>query len=101
MIPFKKTYLIKLEELEHYENDGGVYIINPSLAEQESWKGTVEAYGAGWTEEEKKDLVPIGAKIVMSYGKNTSDRGGIKLTIHKKNYVIRDGKEILGVIEDE
>ena len=28
MIPFKKTYLIKLDKLEHFENDNGIIVIN-------------------------------------------------------------------------
>ena len=101
MIPFKKTYLVKLDKLEHFEDDGGVIVINESVENMISWKGTIAEHGAAWTEEERKDLLPIGTRIVMTYGKNSVDRGGIKLDINDEVYMIRDADEIIGVLEDE
>lgn len=101
MIPFKKTYLIKLDKLEHFENDSGIIVINENKENLLSWKGTVVEYGAAWTEEEKKDLVPIGTRIAMTYGKDTGDKGGVKLVIRDDVYMIRDANEIIGVLEDE
>ena len=101
MIPLKKTYLVKLDKLDAYDNEGGIYIPNPTVEHQDGWKGTIVEHGAGWTEEERKDLIPVGTRVVMSYGKDTSDGGGRKLVIKQQVYLVRTEDNILGVIEDE
>ena len=102
MIPFGKTYLVKLDKLEAYDNEGSIYLPNPTAEFQEGWKGTVVEYGAAWTDEEKKDLVPIGSRGVMTYGKeNTHDKGGKKLVIKQQVYLVRGAEDIVGIIEDE
>ena len=100
--PFGKTYLIKCEKGEYVTQEGGIFIINDTDSLKDMfWKGIVVEYGSGWTDKEKQDLIPIGSKIVMSYGKNSGDGGGTKLVIEDEIFYIRDANEILGTIEDE
>jgi co-chaperonin GroES (HSP10) len=100
--PFGKTYLVKCEKPDYVTNEGGIFVVNESQGVHDVfWKGIIIEYGLGWTEEEKRDLVPIGSTIIMSYGKNSGDQGGTKLVIENEHYYIRDANEILGIIEDE
>lgn len=101
MRPLKKTYLVEIEPKDVYENVDGVIVINNvNKVKDGSWRGVISGYGTAWTEEELKDLLPIGTKVVMSYGKKTSDGGGIKIVMHGKVYYVRTTEEILGVIEE-
>ena len=101
MEPLKKTYLVRVEQVDAYEDVGGVIVVNDvNKMKDASWKGVIEAYGTGWSEEEKKDLLPIGTKVVMTYGKKSGDKGGVKLVFHGTVYYVRGFEEILGVIEE-
>ena len=59
--------------------------------------GKIVNYGSGFSEEEKKDLIPIGTKVLMDYNKNVKRT---KLIIENKIYYIYNPENILGIIEE-
>lgn len=95
-----KTCLVKCKFEDDITNEGGIFVLNSTDRIQDGfWKAEVVGYGTLVTEKEKVDLPPIGSLIVMSHGKETSDKGGTKLVLGKSVYFIRNIEEILGVIE--
>lgn len=96
MIPIGRTYLIECDPPENITNEGGIFVVNNiDKLKDGFWKGKVIAYGTLFTEEEKKDLVPIGSEVIMDVKK----KADIKIVIKGKVFYVRKEDEILGVIE--
>ena len=100
MKPIGKTYLIKCEHKSEIKMENGIYVSsNFDVDEIEDifYKGEVIAHGTGFSDEEIKELVPIGKTVVFEY----KEKRGTKMTIGKTTYYIKDEDQILGIIEDE
>lgn len=93
-----KTYLINIE-ISHKEETAGNIILPQTGLTRETihYIGRIFDYGIGFTEEEKKTLIPIGTKVLMNYKK---DVNRIKLIIEDKIYYIYNPEDILGIIEE-
>ena len=97
MKPVGKTYLIKIKK--HDEKDDiidGIYIPDNSSINDIYYEGVVEAYGAGWTKKEIKNLVPIGKKVIFEYKK----KSGTKVVFGETIYLIHEADDILAIKED-
>lgn len=55
--------------------------------------------GTGFTEDEKKDLIPIGTTVLMDYRKDVA-KDKIRLEFGESHYYIFNPEHILGIIED-
>ena len=98
MKPIGKTYLIKAEYDSGITKQGDIYVVNDvNKNDDVFWKGIIIAYGTGFSKEEEKDLLPIGTKVVMEYGKKAQ----MKVVISGTVCYVRDVDEVIGVIEDE
>jgi hypothetical protein len=98
MKPIGKTYLIKCDFDSGIRKQDGIYVIdNVNVNDDVFWKGYITAYGNGFTDEETKDLLPIGTKVVMEYGKKAK----MKIVIGKSVFYVRDVDEVIGVVEDD
>lgn len=92
-----KKYLVE-GELPKAETKNGIYIpVFGTNKDFGSYIGTVIGWGTAWTKEEKKDLIPIGTKIIMDY---TDKNDKTKLIMGEKNYYIINPEHILAIIED-
>ena len=101
MTPFGKTCLISCESEENISKEGEIFVVNNiDKVKDGNWKGIIKEYGTLVTEDDLRDLPKIGECVVMSYGKENSDKGGTKLVIGGKVYYIRNIEEILGVLDD-
>jgi hypothetical protein len=58
--------------------------------------GRIYDYGLGFSEEEKKDLIPIGTKVIMNYLKNAE--GKIRLIFGKDQFYVQPVENILAII---
>lgn len=93
-----KTYLIEAEKPKEEIIDGGIILPQTGLTRQIIYYiGKIVNYGSGFSEEEKKDLIPIGTKVLMDYNKNVKRT---KLIIEDKIYYIYNPENILGIIEE-
>ncbi|UCB45216.1 MAG: co-chaperone GroES [Spirochaetota bacterium] len=79
--------LVEREEVEDQKTPGGIII--PDTAKEKPQIGTVVAVG---TDEEMKDLVKKGDKIV--FGKYTGD----EIEFEKKKYLVVQRSDILAII---
>jgi chaperonin GroES len=79
--------LVQREEVEDQKTPGGIYI--PDTAKEKPQIGTVVAIG---TDEEMKDLVKKGDKIV--FGKYTGD----EIEFEGKKYLVVQRSDILAII---
>jgi chaperonin GroES len=79
--------LVEREEVEDQKTPGGIII--PDTAKEKPQIGTVVAVG---TDEEMKDLVKKGDKIV--FGKYTGD----EIEFEKKKYLVVQRNDILAII---
>jgi co-chaperonin GroES (HSP10) len=97
MKPIGNTYLIKCEEIESIENEGGIYVINDVNKVKDSfWKGVIVEYGTT-VDPNDKELLPIGTKVIFDMSK----KADAKLVLHGSVYYVRKVEEIIGVIEDD
>ena len=98
MKPIGKTCLVECELPNNVEKEGLIYVVNDNdkLATG-FWKGIIKEYGTLVTEDDLKDLPPIGTKVVMDITK----KAAIKLVLCGKILYVRNVDEIIGVIEDE
>lgn len=95
MKPVGKTYLIEaIKDRQSVIN--GIIIPDSFDTNDIFYKGIVKAHGTAWTENEIKNLVPIGKKIFMKYG----DKKGLKIVIKDKIFYIHDEDHIIATIED-
>lgn len=100
MKPIGKTYLIKCETRSDVELINGIYIPTNYDVDGISdvfYEGIVISHGTRYTEEEIKDLVPIGTKVVFEW----KEKRGTKLIFGKNVYYIKYEDQVLGIIEDE
>ena len=79
--------LVEREEVEDQKTPGGIII--PDTAKEKPQIGTVVAVG---TDEEMKDLVKKGDKIV--FGKYTGD----EIEFERKKYLVVQRNDILAII---
>lgn len=93
-----KTYLIEVEKPKEEIING---IIIPQTATNRNsifYIGKIIEYGIGFSEEEKKELIPIGTTVIMDYTKNAKH---IKVILADKLYYIYKSENILGIIKDK
>lgn len=93
-----KTYLIEVEKPKEEIING---IIIPQTATNRNsifYIGKIIEYGIGFSEEEKKELIPIGTTVIMDYTKNAKH---IKVILEDKLYYIYKPENILGIIKDK
>ena len=93
-----KTYLIEVEKPKEEIING---IIIPQTATNRNsifYIGKIIEYGIGFSEEEKKELIPIGTTVIMDYTKNAKH---IKVILADKLYYIYKPENILGIIKDK
>lgn len=63
-----------------------------------SYIGTIIGWGTGWTEKEKKDLLPIGTKVILNYMEKNNK---IKVLMGEKSYYICQIEDFLGILTEE
>lgn len=93
-----KTYLIEVEKPKEEIING---IIIPQTATNRNsifYIGKIIEYGIGFSEDEKKELIPIGTTVIMDYTKNAKH---IKVILADKLYYIYKPENILGIIKDK
>lgn len=97
MKPVGKTYLIEVVKHNEIEKlDCGLYIPNDTSVHDIFYEGTIVEYGCGWTDDELKDLIPIGTKIIMDY----SSKKGTKLQLTERILIIHESDQIIAIKED-
>lgn len=95
-----KTYLIKIED-EAEEKVGDIFIPQTAMkTDVIPYIGRIHDYGLGFTEEEKKDLIPIGTKVIMDYRRDHAE-GKIRLIFGDEHFYVQLPKNILAIIEEE
>lgn len=95
-----KTYLIKIEDTVE-EMAGNILL--PETARKTDvipYIGRIHDYGLGFTEEEKKDLIPIGTKVIMDYRRDHAE-GKIRLIFGEEQFYVQLPENILAIIEEE
>lgn len=92
-----KKYLIQGELPKEEVVNGIIVPVYGTNRDYGSFIGTIVGYGTGFTEQEKKDLIPLGSKVIMDYSKNVEK---IKLIMSEKNYYIYNPDDILAIIEE-
>lgn len=98
MKPMGKTCLIKAEIKKEPQLINGIYIAATNDEMNDIfYQGKIIAYGNGYTDEEIKNLVPIGKTVIFDY----KEKRGTKLIFGKNVYYIKYEDQLLGVIEDE
>lgn len=93
-----KKYLVEGQLPKEEIKNGIILPVYGTNRDFGSYIGTILGWGTAWTEEEKKDLVPVGSKIIMDYSQKNQRT---KLIMNEKNYYIIDPENILAVIEEE
>ena len=93
-----KKYLVEGELPKEEIKNGIILPVYGTNRDFGSYIGTVVGWGTAWTEQEKKDLVPVGSKIILNYTEKTNK---VKLIMGEKNYYIIDQDDILAIIEEE
>lgn len=94
-----RTYLIKCEVKSGIELINGLYIPTNHDVDGISdifYQGTVISHGTGFTDEEIKNLVPIGTKVIFEY----KEKRGTKLIFGKNVYYIKYEDQLLGIVEE-
>jgi chaperonin GroES len=79
--------LVQPDEVEDEKSPGGIII--PDTAKEKPQKGTVVAVG---TDEELKDVIKVGDKVV--FGKYTGD----EIEFEKKKYLVVQRSDILAIL---
>lgn len=92
-----KKYLIQGQLPKEEVKNGIILPVYGTNRDYGSFIGTLVGYGTGFTEQEKKDLIPIGSKVIMDYSKNVEK---IRLIMSEKNYYIYNPDDILAIIEE-
>lgn len=94
-----KTYLIEAELPKDEITECGIILpVTGSSRDYEAYMGKLIDYGTGFTQEQKKDLIPIGSKVIMDYGKKAKRT---KLLMNQKTYYIYNPEDILAIINEE
>lgn len=92
-----KKYLIQGELPKEEIKKGIILPVYGTNRDYGSFIGTIVGWGTGFTENEKKDLIPVGTKVIMDYSKNVEK---IRLIMSEKNYYIYNPDDILAIIEE-
>ena len=93
-----KTYLLTIEKPKE-EKVGDIILAQLDTQYNTiSYIGTIENYGTGFTEEEKKNLIPIGTKVIIDYNNTLSDK--VKVFMNDKTYYIYQPQDIIATIEE-
>lgn len=93
-----KTYLIDAELPKDEIKEGGIIIpLTESKRNYEPFIGYIKQYGTGFTEKQKKELLPIGTKVILNYNKCKRT----KLLMDEKIYFIYNPEDILAVITQD
>lgn len=92
-----KKYLIQGQLPKEEVKKGIILPVFGTNRDFGSYIGTIVGWGTGFTQEEKKDLIPIGTKVIMDYSKNAEK---IRLIMSEKNYYIYNPDDILAIIEE-
>jgi hypothetical protein len=98
-----KTYLIKIEP-QHDEYIGNILLPETAAARNTIFYiGRIHNYGIGFTDEEIKDLIPIGTKVIMNWKKpeNSDSLGKIRLIFGEEMFYIYEPEQILAIIEED
>lgn len=96
MRPLGKTYLIKAEVQKGPELVNGLFIpADNDYINDIHYQGIVMAHGLGYSDEEIKNLVPVGKSVVFEY----MEKRGTKLVFGNNVYYIKYDDQILGVVE--
>lgn len=99
MKPIGKTYLIEVEKPKD-EFVGGIYLPQTaSMNELVHYIGKVIEYGIGFSEDEKKDLIPLETKVLLDYRKEVA-QNKIRLNFGEHTYYIYEPEHILAIIEE-
>lgn len=101
MTPFGKTYLVKCEEIDPISEEGGIFLVTETNRIGDThWRGEIAGVGTRMTDDDEP--LPVGTKVIMTYGGCTKckDGGGIKVAMADAIYMIRGKDEIIGVIEE-
>lgn len=97
MKPTGKTYLVKIKKHDSKDDIiNGIYIPDTSSIHDIFYEGTIVGYGAAWSKDEEKDLIPIGTNIIFEYKKKC----GTKIIFGDDVYYIHDPKDILAIKEE-
>ena len=93
-----KRYLVQGQlPKEEVTKEGFIIPVYGTNRDFGSYIGTIIGWGTAWTQEEKKDLIPVGSKIILNYTEKTNK---VKLIMGEKNYYICDPDDLLAVIEE-
>ena len=98
MKPIGKTYLIEVERktgVEQLEN--GLYIPTESSIKDIYYEGKIIAYGTSWTDEEIKDLVPIGTTVIFDY----KNKKGTKIQLVNRIMYIHEKEQVIAIKEED
>lgn len=99
MKPIGKTYLIDAELPKDEIKEGGIIIpITENKRNYEPFIGYIKQYGIGFTEKQKKELIPIGTKVILNYNKGVKKT---KLFMDEKIYFIYNPEDILAIITQD
>lgn len=94
-----KTYLIEVEKPRDEFVDGIFLPQTSSINDLVLYIGTIVEYGTGFSEEEKKELLPIGTRVLMDYRKEVA-KDKIRLIFGETTYYVFTPENLLGVIEE-
>lgn len=92
-----KKYLIQGQLPKEEVKKGIILPVYGTNRDFTSFIGTIIGYGTAFTKKEKKDLIPIGTKVIMDYSKNIQRT---KLYMNEKTYYIYNPDDILAIIEE-
>lgn len=96
MKPVGKTYLIEVQKNNNIEQlDCGLYIPSDTSFHDIFYEGKIVDYGCGWSDDEIKNLIPIGTDIIMDY----SSKKGTKILLNEKIYFIHEEEQIIAIKE--
>ena len=93
MKPIGKTYLIEVQKKNDIEQlDSGIYVPSDIY-----YEGKVIGYGTSWTDEEIKDLVPIGKTVIFDY----KNKKGTKIQLVNRIMYIHEKEQVLAIKEED
>lgn len=94
-----KRYLVQGQLPKEEVTKSGVIIpVYGTNRDFGSYICTIIGWGTAWTDEEKKDLIPVGTKVILNYMEKTNK---IKLIMGEKNYYICQPDDFLGILTEE
>ena len=95
MKPLRENILVEVDEADEKTHGG---IIIPDLYKEKCRKATVVAVGAGWYNEKKGTLTPLGVKKGDRILIGTNFKG-VDLTFDKKKYELIRENYIFGFVK--